>query len=133
MKILLLIIGVNILFALMFVSPGLSIPLSDLDLDWFRERPLEMEWGPDPFVAKIPIDVKEKAAGKKKKPFNLTAVLLGGEKPAAILNGAVVHVGDTILGYKVTGITKRFLFLRSSSGTTQVPLRPLFSIKDQIP
>jgi hypothetical protein len=133
MKVLLPIIGVNLLCALMLVSQGFSIPLSDLDLDWFRDNPLDMEWGPDPFVAKIPIAVEGKTHGKKKEPFNLTAVLLGGENQAAILNGAVVHVGDTVLGYRVTRITKRYIYLRSSSGTVQVPLRPLFSIDDQKP
>ena len=71
-------IAVTILLAAFaLASPGYSVPLSEMDLDWFREKPLETEWGPDPFVSKVPASVGGKAPAGLEESFLLTAVLLG--------------------------------------------------------
>jgi len=127
-------IAVSILLAAFaLASPGFSVPLSEMDLDWFREKPLDTEWGPDPFVSKVPISAGGKASADPETSFLLTAVLLGSEKPAAVLNGSVVHVGDRIQGHRVTRITKKSIFLKGPSGTAEILLKPLFSIEGKTP
>ncbi len=126
--------AVTILLAsLSFASPGSSVPLSEMDLDWFRERPLETEWGPDPFMSKVPISAEGMGQEGPGASFLLTAVLMGGEEPSAVLNGSVVHVGDRINGHSVTRITKRSIFLKGPSGTAEILLKPLFSIEGKTP
>jgi len=117
---------------LVFSAQGLSIPLSELDLGWFGERPLGPRWGPDPFMSKIRT-APEKGKSGSKEPFALTAVLLGGANPAAVLNGSIVHIGDVIQNHRVLKITKRSIFLKGPSGTSEVELKPLFSMEDQSP
>lgn len=111
----------------------LSVPLSEIDIGWFREKPLEPVWGKDPFVPKVHVTGVKGAPVTSGESFVLTAVLLGGERPAAILNGWVVQVGDTVLGHNITRITKKSVFIRGPSGTSEIPLKPLFSVEGQKP
>ena len=114
-------------------APLHAVPIADMDLQWFRDNPIEPHWGPDPFVPKVNITKGRGGQKEARVPFVLSAVLLGGETPAAILNGSVVHKGETVMGHRVVKITNRSIFLRGASGTTEVPLKPLFSLQDGKP
>jgi len=134
MKISALVAVMVLLSVVWSASTAFSLPLSEIDLDWFRERPLDAQWGPDPFVPKVSQPkVDTGADAPAKEPFVLTAVMMGGEKPAAILNGSVVVVGETVKGHKVVKITRKSIFLRGLKGTAEIPLKPLFNLRDQTP
>lgn len=112
---------------------GLTIPMSEIDIGWFRESPVEPLWGTDPFVPKVRVIQDQVVPPAGEKSFVLTAVLLGGENPTAILNGSVVKVGDNISDHKVTRITRKSIFLKGPTGTTEIPLKALFSFEGQKP
>lgn len=117
----------------LLLGTGLAVPLSEADIGWFRESPLHLVWGKDPFVPKVRMAQDNGSAAKLEDQFILTAVLLGRENPAAILNGSVVQVGDRIDDYKVARITRKSIFLKGPSGTTEIPLKPLFSVEGSKP
>ncbi len=105
--------------------------VSDLDLEWFRDRPTEVQWGPDPFLPKVRID--QGSGNTSGQKYILTAVILGGEKPAAVIDGEVVHVGEKIGSNRVVKILKDSVVLKGSSGLVEVPLKPLFSLGSSLP
>ncbi len=105
--------------------------VSDLDLEWFRDRPTEVQWGPDPFLPKVRID--QGSGNTTDQKYILTAVILGGEKPAAVIDGEVVHAGEKIGSSRVVKILKDSVVLKGSSGLVEVPLKPLFSLGSSLP
>ncbi len=110
-----------------------AFPLVDTDLEWFRSRPLEVRWGADPFVSKAP-SAAQAAPGKPLPPaFLLSAVILGGEEPAAVVDGEVVHRGGEIRGYRVERIERDRVMLSGSTGRLTVPLLPLYRLHQTLP
>ena len=107
--------------------------LSDLDVDWFRENPSPVSWGPDPFVPKVSMGIPGEPSGPAAGGNLLSAVILGGQKPAAVLNGVVVHQGDIVRGSKVLRIMKNSVLLKGSAGSVEIPLKPLFNVKNSLP
>ncbi len=105
--------------------------VSDLDLEWFRDRPTEVQWGPDPFLPKVRID--QGSGNTSGQKYILTAVILGGKKPAAVIDGEVVHVGEKIGSNRVVKILKDSVVLKGPSGLVEVPLKPLFSLGSSLP
>ncbi|MEE8319428.1 MAG: hypothetical protein V3R44_01930 [bacterium] len=105
--------------------------VSDLDLEWFRDRPTEVQWGPDPFLPKVRID--QGSGNTSGQKYILTAVILGGEKPAAVIDGEVVHAGEKIGSNRVVKILKDSVVLKGPSGLVEVPLKPLFSLGSSLP
>ncbi len=105
--------------------------VSDFDLEWFRDRPMEVQWGPDPFLPKIRLD---KGSGNSSgRKYILTAVILGGEKPAAVIDGEIVHAGGKIGSHRVVKILKDSVVLKGPSGLVEVLLKPLFSLGNNLP
>lgn len=133
MKNIFLLAALVLFVTFVLLGTGLAIPLSEIDIGWFRENPMEPVWGKDPFVPKVRIGQDKGAPIEVKDHFVLTAVLLGGEKPAAIINGSVVQVGDKVNNFRVVKITRKSIFLKGPSGTTEIPLKPLFSIEESKP
>lgn len=113
------------------VAHGVS--LSDLDMEWFRENPSPLSWGPDPFIPKVSLGVTGKTLGLSDSGVSLTAVIMGGAKPAAVVNGVVVHPGGRIKGSKVVRITKNSVYLKGPGGLLEIHLKPLFKIKSSLP
>ncbi len=119
-----------LIIAVMLSSATLyGAAVSDMDLDWFRDRPMEMQWGPDPFLPKVPMG--EQSSSDRK--FDLSAVILGGERPAAVMDGKVVHKGDVIGSYHVLRILTDTVVLKGQAGLVAVPLKPLFSLGGDLP
>ena len=122
------------IFCLMLLAAAGQVcagAVSDLDLEWFRDSPMEVQWGPDPFLPKVRID--QGSGNKPGQKYILTAVILGGEKPAAVIDGEVVHAGEKIGSHRVVKILKDTVVLKGPSGLVEVPLKPLFSLGNSLP
>lgn len=120
----------TLILVVLFSSTSLyGAAVSDLDLDWFRDRPMEMQWGPDPFLPKVPLGGQVSSDRK----FVLSAVILGGGRPAAVMDGKVLHKGDMIGSYSVLRILNDTVILKGPSGLVEVSLKPLFSLGGDLP
>ncbi len=121
------------LFMLSMTAVAHGASLSDLDVEWFRENPSPVSWGPDPFIPKVSLSVPGESSGPSDRGISFTAVIMGGGKPAAVLNGVVVHPGDSIRGSKVLRIMKNSVLLKGPAGSVEIPLKPLFNVKNSLP
>lgn len=82
-------------------------------------------WGRDPF---IPL------AGKAgvEPGLKLTAVFYNTEKPSAIVNGSIVHVGGSVAGQKVIDIGRTHVILQGEKGPVRLDISGLVEIKDAL-
>jgi putative nucleotidyltransferase with HDIG domain len=81
-----------------------------------------------PAPSNVSIEKEEKAAPPAEKPqvaeiptpkepeFKLQAVLYNGEKSAAIINGVLLRIGDSVEGARVESIAARQVTLRQKNG-----------------
>jgi hypothetical protein len=73
--------------------------------------------GRDPFhLASNQASVSRRQGGPQRVKLSCAAVLLGGSRPAAIINGQRYHRGDWIENYRVGRITTEGVQLSGSSG-----------------
>lgn len=121
------------LFAASLTSAAHGVSLSDLDMEWFRENPSPVSWGPDPFIPKVSLSVPGTPSGASDHGISITAIIMGGGKPAAVINGVVVHPGGSIEGSKVIRIMKNSVLLKGPGGSFEIPLKPLFNVKSSLP
>lgn len=56
------------------------------------------------------------------KQLKLTMVRMTADKPSATINGRLVHVGDTIAGYRVAKITAEQVLLTNAKGRLRLNL-----------
>jgi hypothetical protein len=56
------------------------------------------------------------------KQLQLTMVRMTKDKPSATINGRLLHVGDTIAGYRVAKITAKQVLLANNKGHVRLNL-----------
>ena len=56
------------------------------------------------------------------KQLQLTMVRMTKDKPSATINGRLLHVGDTIAGYRVAKITAKQVLLANNKGHIRLNL-----------
>lgn len=76
--------------------------------------------------------VKKKVVQKPENPLECSAIMLGGQRPMAIINGEGRHPGDTIRGMTLTGIDADGVTLKKSDGTlSRLPVGVMENSEDR--
>ena len=98
---------------------SVSSGLSEVNLSAFEQLQAP-HWGRDPFAQPTK---QEAMAGT----LELTAILYSPSSPVAVVNGQVLHVGDTVAGREVVTIAPDHITLREGNGIRRLDV-PRFTV-----
>lgn len=85
--------------------------LSDLNVDWLKNRAEKERWGRDPFGTGLKAD---------KGILTLSAILYQDGNGSAIINNQILKVGDEIAGRRVVNILPDRVQLQGHDGVTDL-------------
>jgi hypothetical protein len=78
--------------------------------------------GPTP-VTQVRTSGRNQTRATRQVPFSCTAVLLGGSRPAALIDGKFYQVGDQLSAYRLVHISREGALLRGVAEEVFLPVR----------